>query len=65
MESLIADFVQCTFAIAKFLFSEKKLSTTLCLRLVLKFSKNLLISENPKCCFIRQTREATRTFNFW
>ena len=43
MESLIADFVQFSSTIAKFLFLERELGTRLYLASVLGFSYNFLI----------------------
>ena len=43
MESLIADFVQCSSTIAKFLSLELELGTRLYLASVLGFSYNFLI----------------------
>ena len=48
MNSLIVDFVQLSCAIAKSLFLERRLVTTLCLRLILRFSKKFLISFDRK-----------------
>ena len=44
MESLIADLVQFSYVIAKFLFLDRRLGTRLCLYSNLRFFYNFLIS---------------------
>ena len=43
IERLMADFVQFSNTITRFLFLEQRLGTRLCLSLILRFCKNVLI----------------------